>query len=119
MNALQHAQIGVTTVTLATVIEEYNEKGTITEETFIAFLIASTTSSMPDWIEPAFHPNHRQFFHSIAFALGIGAGVYKAYQWQPQNTLQLWARRGLIAIGITYLVHLLVDSTTPKGLPLI
>ena len=41
---------------------------------------------LPDVIEPAFkNPNHRQFFHSIAFATAIGLGLKKVYDWKPED----------------------------------
>ena len=27
---------------------------------------------LPDLLEPALHPNHRKFFHSLLFAAGVG-----------------------------------------------
>jgi len=75
--------------------------------------------TLPDVIEPANHPNHRQFFHGVFFAAALGYGWYKLYQWKPEETWQRTARMvGLIGIG-AYLIHLMMDATTPKSVPLI
>ncbi|HET7308187.1 MAG TPA: metal-dependent hydrolase [Gammaproteobacteria bacterium] len=75
--------------------------------------------TLPDILEPAHHPNHRQFCHSIACAGAIAYGVYRAYKWEPEEAHEKWCRFILLAIGGAYLVHLAMDSTTPKGLPLV
>jgi hypothetical protein len=75
--------------------------------------------TIPDILEPACHPNHRQFFHSLAFACLVGHGVYKAWQWEPETETQEWIRMACMALGGAYLVHLAMDLATPKGLPVI
>lgn len=39
----------------------------------VAAATAAGCGTLPDIIEPALHPNHRQFFHSVLFAAGVGA----------------------------------------------
>lgn len=81
--------------------------------------LAGTFGTLPDILEPACHPNHRRFFHSVVFAGFLGYGVHRLYQWKPQDELQQLMRLlGLIAGG-SYLVHLAMDATTAKSLPLI
>jgi inner membrane protein len=75
--------------------------------------------TLPDLIEPATSPHHRQFFHSLFFAAFLGYGVYKAYRWEPQTPEGKFVRvAGLIAGG-AYLVHLALDATTKRSLPAI
>ena len=75
--------------------------------------------TLPDIVEPATSPHHRQFFHSIAFATLLGYGVYKLYQWDPKTPQEEMLRLvGLIAGG-AYLIHLALDATTKRSLPLI
>lgn len=86
-------------------------------------------SVVPDWIEPARDPNHRGFFHSlfglvivilfighppfyegvgdfISTQIGAGAGeIY--YTLLP---LIFWLLLG-------YILHLIADLFTPRGLP--
>jgi len=74
-------------------------------------------ASLPDAIEPAIHPHHRQFFHSIAFAGAVGYGVYKAYHWQPETPLREVMRIAALVCGSAYLLHLAADFMTARSLP--
>lgn len=75
--------------------------------------------TVPDLIEPASHPHHRQFFHGWLFAGALAYGVYRLYRWEPETTDQkFWRAVGLIA-GAAYLVHLAMDATTKGSLPLV
>ena len=38
------------------------------------------SGTLPDLLEPALHPNHRQFFHGVLFAAGVSIALYKLYQ---------------------------------------
>lgn len=70
-------------------------------------------------LEPASHPNHRQFFHSLAFAGVLGMAAHKLYTWEPDNSFDE-ATRFVLLVGVgAYLIHLLLDAGTPKSLPLI
>lgn len=75
--------------------------------------------TLPDLLEPATSPHHRQFFHSMAFTAVLAYGLYRLYHWDPSSP-ELKALRlvGLIAGG-AYLVHLTLDATTKRSLPLI
>jgi membrane-bound metal-dependent hydrolase YbcI (DUF457 family) len=82
-------------------------------------VLAAVLGTIPDCIEPALHPNHRQFFHSIAFAGLLGIGLYKLHQWETEDKIHQFIKTiGLIAGG-AYLVHLAMDATTTKSLPII
>ncbi|MEX2523726.1 MAG: metal-dependent hydrolase [Gammaproteobacteria bacterium] len=96
---------------------EYKESGEISLETFTAGGVATLTARLPDIIEPACHPNHRQFFHSLAFAGTISYGMYRLYEWEPESDLDKTLRLAGLAAGASYLIHLLLDARTPKGLP--
>lgn len=81
--------------------------------------LGTLLGTLPDILEPADHPNHRQFFHGLLFASVLGYSGYKLYKWKPEEPWQEVARMvGLIAIG-AYLTHLAMDATTPKSLPMI
>jgi inner membrane protein len=85
---------------------------------FVAAGLGAGFGTLPDILEPAFHPNHRQFFHSVAFGMLVGLGLYKTYQWAPDSTLGEVFRAVALVGGTAYLVHLLMDATTTKSLPL-
>lgn len=75
--------------------------------------------TLPDLIEPATSPNHRQFFHSFFFAALLGFGVYKAYKSEPTTTEGKILRAACLIAGGAYLVHLALDATTKRCLPII
>jgi membrane-bound metal-dependent hydrolase YbcI (DUF457 family) len=85
----------------------------------LAGLFGGAMGKIPDWIEPATNPNHRQFFHSVVVLVGCTYGVKKLYEWKPDTQEKVWLRRFLLVGGVAYLSHLLLDGVTPKSLPLI
>jgi len=74
---------------------------------------------LPDMLEPALHPNHRQFFHSYAVLFGVIYGVKKAYDWQPETDLERFLRSLALVAGSVYAGHLVLDAFTRKSLPLL
>lgn len=84
-----------------------------------ASVLAAFLGTLPDVLEPATSPNHRQFFHSLAFAAMVGWGLHELWQWEPDEEWQGWLKSGLLVAGGAYLVHLAMDATTDKSLPLL
>ncbi|MCZ0867230.1 MAG: metal-dependent hydrolase [Cellvibrionaceae bacterium] len=81
---------------------------------------ASTVfSKLPDWIEPATNPHHRQFFHSISFLAVLGCGLKKTYDWKPEDKGGQILRFLTLCAGAGYISHLVLDCLTPRSLPLI
>lgn len=90
-----------------------------TTDPITAAALGSLFGALPDVLEPAIHPHHRQFCHGLATLAVIGYGVRRAYLWQPNtDSERLWRGLALIAGG-AYLSHLLLDCVTPRSLPLI
>ena len=81
-----------------------------------SLVIGGLAGIAPDIIEPANNPNHRGFFHSIGM-LKILAHVQDR-AWQAQN-LKEEQKQLLSTLIDAYISHLLSDSTTQKGLPLL
>lgn len=81
--------------------------------------LAAVFTNLPDVFEPALHPNHRQFFHSWAFAGILGLTAHKIYKWEPDNSFDASVRFVLLVGSAAYLLHLFLDAGTPKSLPLI
>jgi inner membrane protein len=75
--------------------------------------------TLPDILEPATSPNHRQFFHSWAFAALLAYGVYRAYRWEPEPASEKVLRALCLIAGGAYLVHVALDATTKRSLPLV
>ena len=73
------------------------------------------TSTLPDKIEPATSPHHRQFFHSLTCLalLFFGNGKLQSANMPPE------LKQIINYLSVGYGLHLAADSTTVKGLPLI
>ncbi len=77
--------------------------------------VGVASASLPDLLEPASHPNHRAFFHSIAFNGLLAVSLRKGWLSPAISPDQ----KSLLTIGmLAYLSHPCLDSFTPKGLPL-
>jgi len=81
----------------------------------IQVCVGSVGGLIPDKIEPAIHPHHRKFFHSVAMILLIGGGLY--YLWKTDKVPE-WVKWTGTALGTAYGLHLLIDGFTPAGLPI-
>jgi membrane-bound metal-dependent hydrolase YbcI (DUF457 family) len=70
---------------------------------------------LPDILEPASNPHHRKFFHSKTTAVATAIAGKKAIL-SKQNPI---LKSALVGAAAGYGSHLVLDSKTPKGLPLI
>lgn len=78
--------------------------------------IGSTMAAiLPDILEPAFNPRHRQFFHSVSMSILIIYVMYKINESEMSESNKI----ALISFCSSYMSHLVLDSTTPAGLPLV
>lgn len=99
---------------------ELDKNGEISLDSVTAGCFAFLAGTLPDILEPSLNnPNHRQFFHSIAFGLMLGYALHKLWKWKPESTFEEILKIGMIATGGAYLVHLIMDAGSPKGLPVI
>jgi len=71
---------------------------------------------LPDDLEPPDNPNHRGPFHSIATGIAVAKNGQRIFasEGMPQ-----YLKEGLGSVCAGYVSHLLLDATTPKGLPLL
>jgi membrane-bound metal-dependent hydrolase YbcI (DUF457 family) len=79
-----------------------------------AIALSTVGAILPDIIEPATNPNHRSFFHS--FFVLIITGFLSYYFLTGVDSAELFM---IGFMGIGYVSHLVLDSATPKSLPLI
>lgn len=119
MNAATHRLGAALTIGGFSAYKEYLESGEISAKPLAHAGVAAACGTLPDLLEPAHHPNHRQFLHSLTFAFGLGMGLYHVHKWQPEEPWQKHLRTLTLIAGGAYLVHLAMDATTPKSLPLI
>lgn len=80
-------------------------------------LLAGVLTKLPDALEPATYPNHRQFFHSLTFAGVLAVLTNGVYRWEPETQGEVILRDVLLVGAAAYFIHLLLDATTPKSLP--
>lgn len=116
--ALAHRVVAGTFIGVAIAHQE-SQMGESTAWPLVGGGLGALLGTLPDMIEPANHPNHRQFFHGLTFAVALGYLGYRLYKWQPEEPWQETLRMiGLIAIG-AYLIHLAMDASTPKSIPIV
>jgi len=84
-------------------------------ELVLSCLAGGAVALLPDILEPADSPCHRRFFHSAA-AAGL---VAYAVSGRHVNRLSPETRRFLWVLAASYSSHTLMDSGTPKSVPMI
>lgn len=98
-------------------MENTNNQKTI--DPISAAALGSLFGALPDLLEPAINPHHRQFCHGVVMLAVIGYGIRRAYLWRPDTDRErLWRGIALVAGG-AYLSHLFLDCVTPRSLPLV
>lgn len=108
------------TVTLAGLLAIKNKPGLRPlPHPAIAASLSAVLATLPDLLEPATTPHHRQVFHSLTLAAILGFAVHEVYCWEPEATMQEFLRALVLIGGSAYLLHLVGDMLTAKGLPLI
>jgi inner membrane protein len=117
--AVEHATFNLVAVAAACATVQYREGRPVDGTAVVMGAAAAALPSLPDVLEPALHPNHRQFFHSVAFALAVAYGIRRVYVWDAQTDWDRLVRAALLVGGAAYLGHLARDAFTTKGLPLV
>lgn len=112
-----HALVGAgTSVVVWVLFCKFTRRQIKLGEVCLAAFAGAVAGLAPDLLEPANHPNHRHFFHSLATAAAIAECNRRAWT-NPQVSPE---KRALLSLGsAAYLSHLILDGITPKGLPLI
>ncbi len=76
-------------------------------------------AKLPDILEPATNPHHRQFCHSLVVLASVGISVKQAFDWKPEDSVGEFWRAIALCAGAAYISHLLLDGITPRSLPLV
>lgn len=116
-NAVTHRFGAAITLAIAAAHEDQN--GVQTSRPLAAACVGAALGTLPDVLEPALHPNHRDFFHSLACAGLIGLVFHRLYRWETKTEGEALTRFLLLAAGGAFLTHLAMDAFTSKGLPLV
>jgi membrane-bound metal-dependent hydrolase YbcI (DUF457 family) len=93
--------------------------GQATVRPILSGAVAAFFTNLPDILEPATSPNHRKFFHSLLFAGMLARALHEVRSWKPQTDTEKFWRQLILLAGSAYLIHLVLDFTTHKSLPLI
>src|SRR5258708_27302455 len=102
MRAAAHAAIsGVSAFTMVALIKHKNPAVRLPHPGFTA-LVAVLASGLPDVLEPADSPHHRQFCHSAVFAGLVTSGMKKLYDWVPATLGEALTRDVLLSVGFGY-----------------
>lgn len=118
-NAATHRAGAVVAMSASLALEANTDSKFDAIEALTSILIARGAASLPDWLEPATSPNHRQLFHSWLALGGVGLLLRWLHRWQPDDPLMRLVRLAGKAVCIAYLAHLALDALTPRSLPLI
>lgn len=85
----------------------------VVTNTAIGGLVGLLGGVLPDILEAPTNSFHRKFFHSKVIGILILMGISYSVTSQNKNIFN-----SLIdSLGSGYLTHLMLDSTTPRGLP--
>lgn len=108
------------TITLAGLLAMKDRPGVRSlPDPLLAAPLSAALATLPDLLEPAVSPHHRQAFHSVIFGVIVGTALYEAYKWEPETPTQEFLRYLALIVGSAYLLHLVGDMLTAKGLPLL
>jgi inner membrane protein len=110
-----HKFVGAAVGFCISAMENTNNQKTI--DPISATALGSLFGALPDLLEPAINPHHRQFCHGLATLTAIGYGVRRAYLWKPSTDSEKFLRTILLVAGSAYISHLLLDCITPRSLP--
>lgn len=116
-NAKTHILVGAGVSVTAALLDK--NKHPVSHHIAIVPVVGAVMGKLPDILEPAFHSNHRQFFHGVTVLTLLSAGLLKAYWWSPEEPFEKLIRGLMLIGGLAYLSHLICDASTPKGLPLL
>lgn len=117
--AAEHAHFNFWTVMAASAVVKSQNGEPVDGNAVAMGAAAALMPSLPDLLEPAVHPNHRKFFHSVTVAVAIACGMHRAYKWDAQGKWERLTRALLLVGGAAYLAHLVRDALTAKSLPVV
>lgn len=117
MNGKAHAAIsGIGVAGILICLQHSNPQARLPHP-LLGGVVAALTASLPDVLEPATSPNHRQFGHSVVFAAGLSVALREVYDWVPDTPFGQFVRDVLLSAGLAYLIHIGADATTARSIP--
>lgn len=85
----------------------------------VTLAASSLGAVLPDILEPPRNRRHRKFFHSILFLTLLLSFLDNVYTAVLISDLADKVTIGLLFAGAGYASHLVLDSLTPAGLPVV
>lgn len=117
--AAEHAQFNLFAVMATTAVVRSHETGILDGIPVAMGVATALLPSLPDLLEPAVHPNHRGFFHSVAMGVAVAYGMRRAYRWETKSDWERLARVVAMVGCAAYIGHLVRDAFSAKSLPLV
>ena len=117
-NGPAHQIIGGLTA-LAVMNADKEGNRTVLHHPLVALACGALLGKLPDVIEPANNPHHRQFFHSWVFLSALSGAMKGVWDMKPETEVGRLARAAGLIVGGAYISHLMADAVTPRSLPLI
>ena len=117
MNRRTHMVVGggAGLVTYLLMKQAFNEEPTL-KGALLWATVGALAAAVPDGLEPAVSSHHRGTFHSVTITVSLSYLLYRAIKYgNIEKDLKLLF--GVLGSG--YGSHLVLDSFTPRGLPLI
>lgn len=117
-NGSTHQAVGAVAGIVGYLFDDNPEPGALVR---LAFAVATSimAAKIPDKLEPATSPHHRQFFHSVFVLCGVMVAIKMVLKWKTKEPWKKLLRLMLLAVGVSYLSHLLLDAGTPMRIPLV
>jgi membrane-bound metal-dependent hydrolase YbcI (DUF457 family) len=119
-NFTPHLVTGGATGLSLEVIRKIKENKPLEPEDLLRLTLSLSLSCiggiLPDVLEPAIHPRHRKFFHSILFIIIIGIAIYYLFKSEELDDILKWS---FTAFSIAIIAHIVLDGFTPAGLPVL
>jgi len=82
----------------------------------VGYAVGSVGGMLPDVLEPAYCPGHRDLFHSVAIGTLAVVGAKKL---NDNRSVSGSLKMAVNAATAGYVSHLVLDGQTPSGLPLL
>jgi len=108
-NNMTHSVVGGISGFIVTLVDNNSEVKGNPLNPLLSTGIATLFGKLPDILEPATNPHHRQFCHSMVILAGISYGLKKTYNWKPQDQSERLLRKIVLCAGAGYVSHLLLE----------
>lgn len=118
-NLKEHLAIsGVASVGTYLFMCNYYKRDIDAGEMFVCAGAGTICGVAPDIFEPAIHPHHRAFGHSVTFG-ALLARVAMTTCHKENGDWEEFQKVLMAVVVVSYIAHLLSDACTPRRLPII